>query len=299
MQRLRRSRIYLPGNSPRMIQKGPHLGADAVILDLEDSVSPEEKDAARILVARAIETLDFGGSEVMVRINPIHAGGLDDLPVVLAAGPDSIVVPKCESRDDVLTVDNAINDFNPGKPVAILPMIETAKGILNAYEVASASTRVDAVTFGGEDFTQDIGATRTKEGREIFWGRSMLVIAAKAAGVQALDTVFSDLTDEQGLRRDTQMIKEMGFDGRAAVHPAQIEIIHDVFTPTETEIRHATDVVFAAEKARREGLGVAVVKGKMIDKPIIQRAEKIIRIAERLDLPIPPKSTRVPSSPNR
>ena len=298
MQRLRRSRIYLPGNSPRMIQKGPHLGADAVILDLEDSVSPEEKDAARILVARAIETLDFGGSEVMVRINPIHAGGLDDLPVVLAAGPDSIVVPKCESRDDVLTVDSAINDFNPGKSVAILPMIETAKGILNAYEVASASTRVDAVTFGGEDFTQDIGATRTKEGREIFWGRSMLVIAAKAAGVQALDTVFSDLTDEQGLRRDTQMIKEMGFDGRAAVHPAQIEIIHEVFTPTETEIRHATDVVFAAEKARREGLGVAVVKGKMVDKPIIQRAEKIIRIAERLDLPIPPsppESPRVPT----
>jgi citrate lyase subunit beta/citryl-CoA lyase len=287
MQRLRRSRIYLPGNSPRMIQKGPHLGADAVILDLEDSVSPEEKDAARILVARAIETLDFGGSEVMVRINPIHAGGLVDLPVVLAAEPDSIVVPKCESRDDVLTVDNAVNDFNPAKPVAILPMIETAKGILNAYEVASASARVDAVTFGGEDFTQDIGATRTKEGREIFWGRSMLVIAAKAAGVQALDTVFSDLKDEEGLRRDTRTIKEMGFDGRAAVHPAQIEIIHEVFTPTETELRRAADVVSAAEKARREGLGVAVVKGKMIDKPIIQRAEKIIRIAERLGLSIP------------
>jgi citrate lyase subunit beta/citryl-CoA lyase len=278
-----------------MIQKGPHLGADAVILDLEDSVSPEEKDAARILVARAIETLDFGGSEVMVRINPIHAGGLDDLPVVLAAGPDSIVVPKCESRDDVLTVDNAINDFNPAKPVAILPMIETAKGILNAYEVASASGRVDAVTFGGEDFTQDIGATRTKEGREIFWGRSMLVIAAKAAGVQALDTVFSDLKDEEGLRRDTRTIKEMGFDGRAAVHPAQIEIIHEVFTPTETELQRAADVVSAAQKARREGLGVAVVKGKMIDKPIIQRAEKIIRIAERLGLSIPespPESKR-------
>ncbi|MGD8834933.1 MAG: CoA ester lyase [Desulfobacteraceae bacterium] len=290
MQRLRRSRIYLPGNSPRMIQKGPHLGADAVILDLEDSVSPEEKDAARILVARAIETLDFGGSEVMVRINPIHAGGLDDLPVVLAAGPDSIVVPKCECRDDVLKIDSAINDFNPAKPVAILPMIETAKGILNAYEVASASPRVDAVTFGGEDFTQDIGATRTKQGREIFWGRSMLVIAAKAAGVQALDTVFSDLKDEQGLRRDTRTIKEMGFDGRAAVHPAQIEIIHDVFTPTETEIQHAADVISAAEKARREGLGVAVVKGKMVDKPIIQRAEKIIRIAERLELPIPGSS---------
>ena len=286
MERLRRSRIYLPGNRPRMIQKGPHLGADAVILDLEDSVSPEEKDAARILVARAIETINFGSSEVMVRINPIHAGGLVDLPVILAAGPDSIVVPKCERRDDVLAVEAVINENAPAKPVAILPMIETAKGILNVYEVASASPMVDAITFGGEDFTQDIGATRTKEGREIFWGRSMLVIAAKAAGVQALDTVFSDLKDEEGLRRDTREIKEMGFDGRAAVHPAQIEIIHDVFTPSPEEIQHALNVIRAAEKARQEGRGVAVVKGKMIDKPIIQRAEKIMRIAERLDLPV-------------
>jgi citrate lyase subunit beta/citryl-CoA lyase len=269
-----------------MIQKGPHLGADAVILDLEDSVSPEEKDAARILVARAIETLNFGDSEVMVRINPIHAGGRIDLPVILAAGPDSIVVPKCERRDDVMAVEAAINQNAPAKPVAILPMIETAKGILNVYEVASASPLVDAITFGGEDFTQDIGATRTKEGKEIFWGRSMLVIAAKAAGVQALDTVFSDLKDEAGLRRDTREIKEMGFDGRAAVHPAQIEIIHDVFTPSAEEIKYALNIIGAAEKARQEGSGVAVVKGKMIDKPIIQRAEKIIRIAERLDLSV-------------
>jgi citrate lyase subunit beta/citryl-CoA lyase len=270
-----------------MIQKGPHLGADAVILDLEDSVSPEEKDAARILVARAIEALDFGESEVMVRINPIHAGGLVDLPVVLASGPDAIVVPKCESRDDVLAVENAINQNHPSKPVAILPMIETAKGILNAYEVAGASAMVDAITFGGEDFTQDIGATRTKAGKEIFWGRSMLVIAAKAAGVQALDTVFSDLKDEEGLRRDTKEIKEMGFDGRAAVHPAQIEIIHEVFTPTERELQQAVNVKRAAEKARRQGSGVAVVNGKMIDKPIIQRAEKILRISELLDMPVP------------
>jgi citrate lyase subunit beta/citryl-CoA lyase len=270
-----------------MIQKGPHLGADAVILDLEDSVSPEEKDASRILVAKAIENIDFVESEVMVRINPVHCGGLLDLPVILAAGPDSIVVPKCESRADVLTVDNTINEISPSKPVAILPMIETAKGILNAYEVAGASPRVEAITFGGEDFTQDIGATRTKEGKEIFWGRSMLVIAAKAAGVQALDTVFSDLGDEEGLRRDTREIKEMGFDGRAAVHPAQIEIIHEVFTPTEAELLYAAHVISASEKARREGSGVAVVKGKMIDKPIIQRAQKIIRIAQRLNLPVP------------
>ncbi len=287
MERLRRSRIYLPGNRPRMIQKGPHLGADAVILDLEDSVAPEEKDAARILVARAIEAIDFQESEVMVRINPLSAGGLTDLQTILAAGPDAVVVPKCESRNDVLAVDHVINQANLSRPVAILPMIETAKGILNAYEVAGASARVDAVTFGGEDFTQDIGATRTTTGKEIFWGRSMLVIAAKAAGVQALDTVFSDFKDEEGLRCDTREIKEMGFDGRAAVHPAQIEIIHDVFTPDPRELQHAVNVKAAAESARQKGSGVAVLKGKMIDKPIIQRAGKILRIAGRLNLPLP------------
>ena len=171
--------------------------------------------------------------------------------------------------------------------MAILPLIESAKGILNAYEIAGASPLVEAITFGGEDFTQDIGATRTREGREIFLGRSMLVIAAKAAGVQALDTVFSDFNDEEGLRNDTLAIKQMGFDGRAAIHPSQIEIIHEIFTPTEAEIQHAVNVIRASEIARGKGSGVAVVKGKMIDKPIIERAEKIIRIAERLDLPIP------------
>jgi len=287
MERLRRSRIYLPGNSPRMIQKGPLLGADAVILDLEDSVSPEEKDAARILVGMAIRHVDFGDTEVMVRINPLHRGGDEDLKVILPAGPDAVLVPKCESPEDVVKVEKIITQSELPKPVAILAMIESAKGILHAYEIASASSLVAAITFGGEDFTQDIGATRTKEGKEIFWGRSMLVIAARAAGVQALDTVFSDLNDEEGLRRDTQTIKEMGFDGRAAVHPAQIEIIHEVFAPTTTEIQHAANVVHAAENARKLGKGVAVVKGKMIDAPIIKRAEKIVRIAGQLGMAVP------------
>jgi citrate lyase subunit beta/citryl-CoA lyase len=287
MARLRRSRIYLPGNRPRMIQKGPLLGADAVILDLEDSVSPDEKDAARFLVTNALKSLNFADSEVMVRINPLNTCGLEDLKAVLPVGPDAIVVPKCENGQDVRVVESAITRCNLSKPVAILPLIESAKGILNAYEIACASTMVAAITFGGEDFTQDIGATRTREGKEIFLGRSMLVIAAKAAGVQALDTVFSDFNDEEGLRNDTLAIKQMGFDGRAAIHPSQIQIIHEIFAPTEAEIQHALLVIRAAEEARRKGSGIAVVKGKMIDKPIIERAEKIIRIARRLDLPIP------------
>lgn len=287
MNRLRRSRIYLPGNRPRMIQKGPGLGADAVILDLEDSVSPEQKDAARFLVAGAIKSIDFGFSEVMVRINPIRHGGLIDLEAILPAGPDSIVVPKCESEADVQIVEEAIKKIRSDKQITILPMIETAKGILNAYEIASASPLVDAITFGGEDFTQDIGATRTKEGKEIFWGRSLLVIAAKAAGVQALDTVFSDVKDDDGLRRDTLEIKGLGFDGRAAIHPAQIDIIHECFTPTEKEMQHAANVLYAAQIARSEGSGVAVVRGKMIDKPIIERAKKMLAFAQRLQVTIP------------
>lgn len=287
MERLRRSRIYLPGNRPRMIQKGPGLGADAVILDLEDSVSPEQKDAARFLVSRAIKMIDFRHTEVMVRINPIRHGGMVDLDAVLASGPDAVVVPKCENKADVTIVEHAIQEANLPKEIRILPMIETAKGILNAYEVACASPLVDAITFGGEDFTQDIGATRTTAGKEIFWGRSMVVIAAKAARVQALDTVFSDLSDEEGLRRDTTESKEMGFDGRAAIHPAQIEIIHECFTPTEKEMQDAANVIFAADKARNEGQGVAVVRGKMIDKPIIERAEKILQFAGRLCVAVP------------
>jgi citrate lyase subunit beta/citryl-CoA lyase len=287
MARLRRSRIYLPGNRPRMIQKGPLLGADVVILDLEDSVAPGEKDAARILVTNAIKSLNFGATEVMVRINPLTTCGREDLAAVLPAGPDAIVVPKSENREGVQVVEKAILESKLSKRVGILPLIESAKGILNAHDIASASPLVEAITFGGEDFTQDVGATRTREGREIFVGRSLLVIAAKAAGVQALDTVFSDFNDMEGLRLDTLAIKQMGFDGRAAIHPSQIEVIHEVFTPTESEIQQAVNVIRAAQIAREKGSGVAVVKGKMIDKPIIERAGKVIRIAERLSLPIP------------
>ena len=287
MARLRRSCIYLPGNRPRIIQKGPLLGADAVILDLEESVNLEEKDAARILVTNAIKSLNFGETEVMVRINPLSTCGLEDLAAVLPAGPDAIVVPKSENRQGIQTVEKAIIQSNLSKKVAILPLIESAKGILNAYEIAGASPLVEAITFGGEDFTLDIGATRTREGREIFWGRSMLVIAAKAAGVQALDTIFSDFKDEGGMRHDTLASKQMGFDGRAAIHPCQIAIIHEIFTPTGAEIQNAVNVIRAAEIARGKGSGVAAVKGKMIVKPIVERAEKITRIAERLDLPIP------------
>ena len=287
MSRLRRSRIYIPGNRPRMIAKGPLFGADAVILDLEDSVPPEEKDAARILVSMAIKNMDFGNTEVMVRINPLNVCGEDDLKRVLPAGPDSIVLPKCERPEDVIRVEEIIRLVEPPKKVAILPLIETAKGLINAYEIARASPLVEALTFGGEDFTRDIGATRTREGKEIFLARSMLVIAAKAAGVQALDTVFSDVKDDEGLREDTEAIKQMGFDGKAAIHPGQIEIIHEVFTPTPGEIQHAVDVLYAAEQARNKGSGVAVLKGKMIDVPVIKRAEKVVEIAERLGIPLP------------
>jgi len=300
-ERLRRSRIYIPGNRPRMILKAPGFGADSVILDLEDSVPPEEKDAARIMVAQALRQVDFRGAERLVRINPLDVYGKEDLEAILATEAvgivlpkcgevDGIVLPKCEGVKDIEALEQLIASFGNTGKIAILPLIETAKGILNAHAIASCSPAVEALTFGGEDFTRDIGAVRSREGEEILLARSMLVMAAKAAGKQALDTVFADVKDLEGLHRDTGRMKRLGFDGKGAIHPDQIDVIHDVFNPNEAEIRHAVEVIHAAEMARTEGSGIAVLKGKMIDIPVIKRAEKILKIAKRIGIEVPEPS---------
>lgn len=296
-ERLRRSRIYVPGNRPRMIRKAASFTADAIILDLEDSVPPEEKAAARIMVSEALTRRDFEpGTELMVRINPLSTCGREDLAVILQAGPDAIVLPKCDGPEDVRELEMEMERIIEGSGtvlpgaaaiIAILPLIETARGVLNAYAIAACSPRVEALTFGGEDFTRDIGAERTPEGDELFLARSMLVMAAKAAGKQALDTIYPDVKDEEGLRRDTMRMKRLGFDGKGAIHPAQIPVIHAVYTPTEDEIAGALEVVRAALEAARSGGGVAVLRGKMIDPPVIRRAEKVIRTARRLGLDVP------------
>ncbi len=287
--RLRRTRLYLPGNNPDLMLNAGLFGADCVILDLEDSVAPAEKDAARVLVRNTLLSVDFGAAERIVRINPLSTEfGLEDLEMIVPAGPETILVPKCDEAADIERIDEIMTKIEKKHGIQektlIMPLLETAKGALNAYQIASASDRVVALCFGAEDFTADIGVERTKEGTESFIARSLIVLGAKAAGVQAIDTVFSDVSDEEGLVASTKEAMALGFEGKGVIHPRQIEPIHRVFSPTPERIEYAQKVVSAIEEARAKGSGVATIKSKMIDAPIEMRARKILRLAEALGL---------------
>jgi len=279
--RIRRSRLYIPGNNPSIMQNIAVFGADTVILDLEDAVAPPEKDAARILVKYCLENVDFGRTEKGVRINPLNTPfGKKDLDMVLSSNVELIFLPKTESAEDVKELCSLIGD----RKIWISPIIETAKGVLNSYEIASADPRVVMLCFGAEDFTRDIGAERTREGKELFWARSMIVMGAKAAGIQASDTVFSDINDMDGLIQETRFAKSLGFDGKGLIHPSQIEPVHMVFSPTKEEIEYARKVVDALREAEEKGLGVIALGRKMIDRPVAERAKRILKLAEELGL---------------
>ena len=276
--RLRRSRLYLPGNEPKfMVNAGLHE-PDGVILDLEDSVAPAEKDAARVVVRNALNVVDFGAAEVMVRINQLPSG-LEDLDWVVPFGAQLILIPKCEDAGQVIAVDERIKHLAPKQPVFLMPIIESALGCFNALSIATASSRVVALTIGLEDYTADIGAKRTLEGRESFWARSVIVNAARAAGVQPIDTVFSDVADMEGLRTSVLEARELGFEGKGCIHPRQIPVVHDAFAPTIKEIERAQKIVLVFEEAEREGLGVVALGRKMIDPPVVKRAIATINAA--------------------
>ncbi len=273
--RPRRSRLYLPGNMPHLfINAGLH-GPDGVVLDLEDSVSVEQKDAARVLVRNALQAVDFYGAERVVRINQLPMG-TEDLDWVVPCGVQLVIIPKCENAGQVRQVDEKIRRLVPKRCIWLLPVIESAQGCFNALEIARASDRVAAMTIGLEDYTADLGVPRTSEGKESFWARSMLVNAARAAGVQALDGVYSHVSDMDGLFAAAQEAKGLGFDGKGCIHPRQIETVHRAFAPGEAEIDKARAIVAAYEKAGATGHGVAVLGGKMIDAPVVKRAIKLL-----------------------
>jgi len=280
--RFRRSRLYLPGDQAKlMINAGLH-GPDGVILDLEDSVAPSEKDAARLMVRNALLTVDFHGAERMVRINQLTAG-IEDLEYVVPMNPHVILIPKCESADQVRTVDERVRSILSKRgidgTILLMPIVESALGCLRAYDIASACENVVALTIGLEDYTADIGTQRTNEGRESFWARSQVVNAARAAGVQPIDTVFSDVADVDGLTASVLEAKALGFDGKGCIHPRQIEVIHRGFTPSEKEVEKARRIVSAYERAEAQGLGVVSLGSKMIDPPVVKRALRTVRLA--------------------
>jgi len=286
-ERFRRSRLYLPGNDPKLFLNAALHEPDAVILDLEDSVAPAEKDAARILVRNALRCLDFGKSERMVRINQGERGLLD-LDAVIPQNVHVILIPKVETEEHVRAIDARAEKLRKAarlkEPVLIMPIVESALGCFEALRIASACPRVVALTIGLEDYTADLGAQRTPEGRESFWARSVVVNAARAAGVTPIDTVFSDVNDMEGLRAAVLEAKGLGFEGKGCIHPRQIGVIHDAFAPSADELEKAKRIVVAFEEAEKKGLGVVALGSKMIDPPVVKRALRTIRMAEALGL---------------
>ena len=281
-ERFRRSRLYLPGNEPKFMMNAGLHKPDGIILDLEDSVAPTEKDAAQCLVRNALRQLDFYGAERMVRINQIPKG-LEDLSYIVPHNIHVILIPKCESADQVKQIDDRLKKISRedkiDREIFYMPIIESALGAIRAYEIATASPHTIALTIGLEDYTADIGTQRTLEGRESFWARSQVVNAARAAGIQPIDTVFSDVIDMEGLRQSVLEAKSLGFDGKGCIHPRQIQVIHEAFAPASEEIERAKKIVQAFEDAQVKGLGVVSLGSKMIDPPVVKRALRTIKLA--------------------
>jgi citrate lyase subunit beta/citryl-CoA lyase len=285
--RFRFSRLYLPGNTPgMMINAGLH-SADGIILDLEDSVAPEKKDEARILVRNALRQVNFCGAERMVRINQGERG-LADLEFVIPHNVNLILIPKCESSESVQNVEKKILDikrkFGLTNPVFLMPIIESAIGVEKSFEIAKSSENVVALAIGLEDFTADLGVPRTSEGKESLYARTRLVVAAKAAGIQPIDSVFSDVGDMETLYQNVLTSKALGFEGMGCIHPRQIPVIQRGFAPGNEEIEKSGKIVIAFEDARRKGLGVVALGSKMIDQPVVTRAQKTITLAIKLGL---------------
>lgn len=276
---MRRTMLYLPGNNPNMLTRGHLFGSDGLVLDLEDAVSASEKDVARILVRDVLKQGHFGSCEVTVRINGLDTEfWRDDLAAVVPAGASGIRAPKVESAQMVRDLDEELSivEERAGMPAGrtkIFCLLETAFGVWNAYDIAKASPRVAAIIPGGEDLTADLRTSRSDEGTELEWARRMMIVAARAAGVDALDTVYPRVNNDEGLRRETAFIKQLGFDGKSVIHPNQIPIVHSVFAPTEQEIEIAKKITAAAKEAAARGLGAVSVDGRMVDAPVVRRAE--------------------------
>jgi citrate lyase subunit beta/citryl-CoA lyase len=281
-ERLRRSRLYLPGNEPKFFVNAGLHGPDGIILDLEDSVAPAEKDAARVLVRNALRVIDFGAAERMVRINQGERG-LADLAWVVPHGVQVILVPKVEDPASLVAVARRVEELRAhhrvAQPIHLMPIVESALGAWRAYEIAAAHELVVALAIGLEDYTADLGVPRTLEGRESFWARCQVVNGARAAGVQPIDTVFSDVADSEGLRASVREARALGFVGKGCIHPRQIPIVHEAFAPEPAEIERAQRIVLAFEEAQRQGLGVVALGSKMIDPPVVKRALATVRAA--------------------
>ncbi|NOU45770.1 MAG: HpcH/HpaI aldolase/citrate lyase family protein [Bacteroidales bacterium] len=281
----RRTMLYIPGNNPAMLQQGGVYGADSLLLDLEDAVAINQKDAARILVRNIIQSIDFYDAEVCVRINHLSTPfGLADLEAIVPLQPDAIRYPKTETATELLELIRIIESIEdkhnlPHNQMEIHAMIETALGVQNVFSIAGCSPRVGALTIGGQDLTADMNIVYTPDGAGIDFARKRIVMAAKAWKIDVIDTVFPDINDEAGLIKETEYAKKIGFTGKAVINPRQIDIIHEVYTPTDEEIRKAFRIVKEFMVNKNAGIGVFAIDGKMIDAPVVARAQYILELA--------------------
>ena len=284
MERLRRTMMFVPGNNPGMMADAHVYGPDSIMLDLEDSVTLAEKDAARLLVHHALKTVDYGGTEMVVRINPLNTPyGRKDVEAVVKAGVDVIRMPKTETAEEVRELEAEILRVEeevgcPGR-TRIMAAIESALGVVNAYAIATASSRMMGIALGAEDYSANLKTQRTPEGSELLLARQSIVVAARAAGISCFDTVYSNLDDMETFRKEVELIKTLGFDGKSVINPRQIEVVNEVFAPTQKEIDKALRIVAAIREAQQRGSGVVSVNGKMVDRPVVIRAERTIALA--------------------
>ncbi len=284
-----RSMLFLPGNTPNMLINGDVLGADAVILDLEDAVSPDEKDAARILVRNALGRMGFG-CQTVVRVNSLDSGLCQkDLEEIVPQKPTALMLPKTATAADIIELDQLVTSLEethgiPSGTIQIIPLLETAMGVENAFAIASASTRVLGLFLGGEDLSADLRCKRTKEGAEIDYARHRVIVAARAAGVEAFDTPFTDVNDDDGLLADAAYAKGLGFTGKASISPRHVDGINQVFSPSQAEISYAREVMDIIAEAKRLGKGAISLHGKMVDAPIVNRAKQTLEAAAALGL---------------
>lgn len=285
MERLRRTMMFVPGNNPGMLRDAHIYRADSLMFDLEDSVALAEKDAARLLVYHMLKSIHYGSCELVVRVNGLNTPyGRQDVEAMVRAGAHVIRLPKTETAADVLEMEQEIARVEQaaGIPVGrtgLMAAIEGAKGVLHAYEICVASERLIGVALGAEDYTANLKTVRTKEGEELLFARNMILNAARAAGIAAIDTVFHDVDDMEGFEKETMLIKRLGFDGKSVINPRQINVAHRVFQPEAQQIEHARRVVAAMREAEARGTGVVSLNGKMVDRPVLLRAQHVLHVA--------------------
>ncbi|MEQ9763939.1 citrate (pro-3S)-lyase subunit beta [Streptococcus sp. ZJ151] len=285
MERLRRTMMFVPGANAGMLRDAPLYGADSIMFDLEDSVSLKEKDTSRVLVHFALKTFDYSNVETVVRVNGLDTCGALDIEAVVTAGVDVIRLPKTETAQDIIDVETEIERVEREYGIEVgrtrmMAAIESAEGVLNAREIAKASDRLIGIALGAEDYVTNMKTRRYADGQELFFARSMILHAARAAGIAALDTVYSDVNNTEGFQNEVRLIKQLGFDGKSVINPRQIPLANEIYTPTEKEIENAKQVKWAIREAESKGSGVIALNGKMIDKPIVERAERVMMLAK-------------------